>query len=132
MLLIFALSNEPASLSSARSGAIVQAIEKLDVGLSEQVLTFLTRKAAHIVAYFVLGLLMFNAIRGYKWERKYLVLASIAFCCLYAVSDEVHQIFVPGRSGEVRDVLIDTAASGAGVAVYWVVSQSCLKSKNNV
>jgi VanZ family protein len=36
----------------------------------------------------------------------------------YAVTDEVHQLFVSGRSGEVRDILIDTIAGALGIALY--------------
>ena len=38
---------------------------------------------------------------------------------LYAVTDEVHQYFVPGRSCELRDALIDACGVAAGVAIVW-------------
>ncbi len=40
------------------------------------------------------------------------------FVILYAVSDEVHQLFVPGRGGQLTDVIIDTAGAGAGLGIY--------------
>lgn len=43
---------------------------------------------------------------------------ALLICVLYAISDEVHQKFIPGRSGEVRDVIIDTAGASVGISVY--------------
>jgi VanZ family protein len=44
-------------------------------------------------------------------------------CILYAILDEVHQIFIPGRSGEIRDVFIDSSGSGTGILAYLAVSR---------
>ena len=65
---------------------------------------FLVRKAAHFTEYFILSLLLFFALKG-KNRRGYLT-GGIAV--LYAITDEIHQSLIPGRSGNVRDVLIDT------------------------
>jgi VanZ family protein len=43
------------------------------------------------------------------------------FCVLYAVSDEVHQLFVPGRGAQVTDVLIDNAGAFVGIGIYEVL-----------
>lgn len=118
MAVIFLLSGEVSDVSSGRSAAIVRAIQSLDVSTSEDLLTFLTRKAAHITAYFILGVLVYYVIRSYSMTVARGVLIAVIFAGLYAVSDEIHQTFVPGRSGEVRDVLIDTTAAAAGVGVY--------------
>ena len=48
---------------------------------------------------------------------------ALLICVLYAVSDEVHQIFVPGRGAEVKDVLIDSAGASVGVLMYLVISR---------
>ena len=40
---------------------------------------------------------------------------------LYAASDEIHQLFVPGRSGQLRDVLLDSAGVAAGILLAWAV-----------
>jgi len=43
-------------------------------------------------------------------------------CSLYAVTDEIHQLFVPGRSGELRDVMIDSIAALVGVGLcMWMM-----------
>ena len=121
MLVIFYLSSEGSDTSSERSGAIVETIRVVAGGLPNDILTFLTRKAAHMIAYFILGVLMYLVVRTYNLRPRTAILLSIGLVCGYAISDEVHQLFVPGRSGEVRDVLIDTISGAVGVwATYGV------------
>ena len=43
---------------------------------------------------------------------------AIAICVLYAISDEVHQLFVLGRCGQVRDVILDGFGSMVGIGIY--------------
>lgn len=122
MAVIFLLSNEASEASNSRSGVIVDAIATA-VNWPEEVLKFLTRKAAHIFAYFILGLLLYNALRLHVDRLKPRLVAAVVFCCLYAVSDEIHQLLIPGRSGEVRDVVIDTAAAAFGVMLCHKLSR---------
>jgi VanZ family protein len=53
-------------------------------------------------------------------NKKY-ILYSLLICLIYSISDEVHQIFVPGRSGEVFDVLIDTLGSFIGINILYKI-----------
>jgi VanZ family protein len=120
--LIFLFSNEVAKNSSARSAVIVnEIVNTLHVSLSESILTFLTRKAAHIFMYFVLGILIYNVIREYNLVVKRAILFSILFAMIYATTDEMHQLFISGRSGQVSDVMIDTIAASVGVGVYYLL-----------
>lgn len=123
MLAIFLLSNEVSDVSSDRSSAIVGVIESLRINWPQELLTFITRKAAHIFMYFVLGILVFNVVRDYWSSAKRVIVASTVFVMAYAITDELHQLFVPGRSGEIRDVLIDTAAGFVGVILFYCVSK---------
>lgn len=132
MLVIFFMSNEIAGTSSARSDEIVRTIQSIGISTPEGVLTFLVRKAAHISAYFILGILLFNLLEEYGLGVKKMIFASIAIAIIYACTDEIHQIFVPGRSGEVRDVLIDTAGAAAGVVVYAALSSRLYKKSEKV
>lgn len=118
MLVIFLMSNEIAGTSSARSDEIVRTIQSFGVSAPADLLTILVRKAAHIVAYFALGILLFNLLKEYDLGVKTMIFISIGIAMLYACTDEIHQMFVPGRSGEVRDILIDTAGAALGVVVY--------------
>lgn len=126
--LIFYFSSEGSDSSSGRSDAIVEVIRAVGASWPQELLTFLTRKAAHIIAYFILGILAFFAIRQHGLPVRRTILLSIGFVVVYAISDEIHQLFVPGRSGEVRDVLIDSVAGTVGVAAmyaltYWRVKK---------
>jgi VanZ family protein len=67
------------------------------------------RKLAHAAEYAVLGALLVRATSA--------AALSAAIGVLYAITDELHQTFVPGRQGSSRDVLIDTAGVVAGVAL---------------
>ena len=130
MVMIFLLSNEEAVKSSKKSeGLIIKSVE-LFTGKSlsdqekEKVLKYLVfpvRKCAHLSLYLILGILVISLLREYMVINTKLVLLSLLICFLYACSDEIHQLFVPGRSGEVRDVLIDTLGACLGVSFYYLV-----------
>lgn len=115
--MIFYLSSEGHDASSGRSDAIAQALQSAGLHGSTDMMTFVVRKAAHAVAYFVLGCLAVNALRTHRWRAKNVFAAAIAIVVTYAVSDEAHQLFVSGRSGELRDILIDSIAGLTGVAI---------------
>lgn len=124
MALIFLLSAEDAHDSKSRSGAIVGFLQdSFNSDLTDDFLSFLTRKAAHIIAYFILGILLYSIIKTYKLTTKRTIVLCIVLACFYAIFDEIHQLFVPGRSGEIRDVLIDTVAASAGVGIYYISSK---------
>jgi len=75
----------------------------------------------HIVEYFILALLMFRALNG-GLRRKIRVKSStlvVCFSLLYAISDELHQSFVPGRNADPRDVLADFIGIAVGlIAIF--------------
>ena len=93
-----------------------------------QQISFVVRKIGHFGEYGILAvlwsllLLSFSKIRNMK---KYMLLIIPAIICLiYAVSDELHQGFVDGRTPKVMDVVIDTAGglAGAGfVLLIWLI-----------
>lgn len=132
MTLIFLLSNEPASESSRRSGRVVDLLGDYVSTGGEDISTFLVRKSAHIFMFFVLGILLYVLMRSFTVSPKKQVMFSIVFAFCYAVFDEIHQTFVPGRSGEARDVLIDTLGASVGVLVsYFVIRRVASRAKSN-
>ncbi len=54
---------------------------------------------------------------------------TISICFLYALSDEIHQFFVPGRACRILDVLIDTLGSSFFILIYFLYSKFTHKSK---
>jgi VanZ family protein len=69
----------------------------------------LLRKLAHAAEYAVLGLLLWRALES-AWGAFWLAVA-------YAVTDELHQTFVPGRLGSPLDVAVDAAGAAIGIAL---------------
>ena len=114
-LVIFLLSHESADGSQVRSDGIVELLHAIGLGGSADVLSTIIRKAAHLTLYAVLGGLLVWALAAYRNVTAKLVGIAVVIACAYAVTDELHQALIPGRSGEVRDVLIDTAGAMAGV-----------------
>jgi len=118
MALIFMFSNEVAGVSSQRSGTIVNDLQttfSLDANFS--LLEVITRKAAHLTLYFILGGLLFFALYGMRrFSASKSAILAVAATFLYACTDEFHQAFVPGRGSQFTDVLIDTV--GGAVAVF--------------
>ncbi|MCG0239352.1 MAG: VanZ family protein [Firmicutes bacterium] len=82
-----------------------------------EVLNFLLRKAAHLTAFGILALLSRWAFAPHPRSGW----GAWAFATLYAVTDEWHQTYVPGRSGQAGDVVLDSlgAAIALGVWAGW-------------
>lgn len=125
MALIFFLSSQPSegsnSLSKGITKLIIEVLGKflpinieistIDANVSQ--LNHFVRKFAHFFAYMILGIFVSNAL--YKNGNKKVVLYSFVFCFMYAVSDELHQIIVPGRGCQLKDVIIDSVGSITGI-----------------
>ena len=90
--------------------------------------TFIIRKLAHFSEYALLGILAFINLAMVK-KLGYRGLFAAVFSCIYASSDEIHQLFVPGRAGQVRDVLIDTSGAVAGILLAILIRKIWLKSR---
>jgi len=119
LIVIFMFSNQVAVQSSQLSGGVVDAIKPYLPAIPEGLLTFLTRKSAHIGLYFVLSLLTYSIAIEYKLRARAQVMYSWLFVISCASLDELNQLFSPGRSGEPRDVLIDAVAGLVGIMVYY-------------
>ena len=131
MVVIFVLSSEGHDTSSGRSDVIVHVLQSAGLGFAPtDVLTFMTRKAAHTVAYLVLGVLAYSAVRNHGLPARRVAMIAVCIVVAYAISDEVHQLFVPGRSGELRDVLIDSVAGAVGILVSYFIYSKYLLQKS--
>ena len=136
MTLIFLFSAEGREASGDRSGRITRLVVNglypdLDTYPEEQreeirrSVHHAVRKLAHFSEFGLLGVL--SAAWLFHMDSRRLVLnrwvkagISAAFCFLYAVSDEVHQIF-SGRGPAVSDVLIDTSGALAGIGALLLI-----------
>jgi len=72
----------------------------------------------HVIEYGILGFLLFVAMRRTKQiPRSYVLPLAVVFAALYGLSDELHQLFVPGRLCNIKDMLSDFLGSGIGAVL---------------
>ncbi len=86
--------------------AIAQAIEGV------------VRKGAHMTEFAILAVLFYAWMSRWKITRLRRGGFAAAMTIFYACTDEFHQLFVPGRSGRITDVLIDSAGAVIGMALF--------------
>jgi len=80
---------------------------------------FLFKKSAHFVEYAILATLTYRAFLKEKVKNQRAIFFAVIFSFIYAITDEYHQSFVPGRGPAVRDIIIDTL--GAIFATYGLI-----------
>lgn len=81
----------------------------------------IVRKFAHFSVFACLGISVYNLMGAYGIKRLKIVLLASAVCLLYAVSDEVHQLFVSGRACQIKDVFIDFSGSFSAIGLTYLL-----------
>jgi VanZ family protein len=141
MAFIYYQSSLPATLSSEMSGHLERIVAWI-LGKPSESVTFAVRKAAHVTEFTALGISLFYTVRDFlEWrsgttnnavpqnrqttqmiqtEKLRRIVLPWVIGTIYAVSDEVHQLFVDGRAGRVLDVLIDFAGSSLGIIISYI------------
>jgi len=129
MIVIFMLSAQQGTESSHLSDRVAEiVIEKVKVLIPQNAdtgtatsfvwtLKLFLRKSAHFAEYFILGVLVMNAMKAGEMPDLRAFILALLFCVLYAASDELHQYFVPGRDARATDVLIDSIGALAGIGI---------------
>jgi len=84
----------------------LSSLTQFTTGFSEGLDVFV-KKSWHVFAFFILSALVYRAFRSYKFMRGDVLIICFLWSFVYAVSDEIHQLFVPGRHGTIVDVLVD-------------------------
>ena len=114
------LSASTDAFSSANTGGVLEAIVSWLLGhplapASLDAWNLVVRKCAHLTEYGILGALTFRALRGRQklWSWRWAIGAILLAACIASI-DEIHQTFVPSRTGTWHDALLDVA--GATVA----------------
>ena len=115
LVIIFVMSSFNASESSNQSNFIVNLIIKI-FGGNSQLITIIVRDFAHFMEYLILGILCTNLCK--KKKDFWMV---VIFCIIYAITDEVHQMFVPGRAFQLLDIMIDSLGSFLGLVLYRLI-----------
>lgn len=122
MVFIFIQSALSADLSMQESNVVVKWLSSF-LHIQPETLSFIVRKCAHFLEYLVLGISMFVSVRDLsRWKRWKIAIPAFLICAAYAATDELHQMFVQGRSCEVRDILIDSLGALLGILIVFLVS----------
>ncbi len=126
---IFYLSTQPAEISAAESGGICEKILALfdfyrsaaPEAKAEMLESFnnLFRSLAHFGVFFLLSLS--SAFMWKAWDIGWPSSAALITAALYAVTDELHQLFVPGRAFQFTDILIDLAGAFLAALIFFLI-----------
>lgn len=115
-LAIFIMSSFNVEESANQSNFIVNIIASIFNINNISLLSLIIRKLAHFTEYLILGVLVINMFTKNNVKKSYLL--SILLCIIYATSDEIHQIFTPGRACQIKDILIDSIGSITGIYLF--------------
>ena len=129
MIIVFKFSSQPADTSQNTSLNLTKRIVNVFFNNKsstekEQITDKLDpyiRKLAHFTLYAIGGILIANYINTYNIKDKNKIIYSICIGATYACTDEFHQLFVEGRSGQLTDVLIDSLGVATGVCIFLCV-----------
>ena len=137
MIVIFSFSSADANKSTGTSDKVITTMIEIKDKITnneapnneKEIIvknsSFYIRKLAHITEYLILGFLMFNLLNQYSVTNIYY---AIGLSILYSCTDEFHQLFISGRSGSIRDILIDSIGILIGTYLYKLLF---IKNKEN-
>lgn len=152
-VVIFGLSSNNGNDSSSLSNGVISwLLETVVPGYKEwepsrqaevrAMLVYPIRKLAHFFEYAVLGCLatafffQLDAVRAKKASapvekslKKTPAVCAFVFLFLFACTDELHQLFVNGRTGKFSDVLIDTIGASCGIVLVVVIRYFVMRHK---
>ncbi len=140
MALIFFFSSQTAEDSSKASSGLTQKIAEFiacitksgDAEAIRYAIHNLIRKIAHFTLFFMLSVSVANtAFQLFGTEKLKLFIFTSLFCLFYAITDEIHQIFVPGRAGMIKDVIIDLTGAMMGAGVFLLIRYLYKRRKEN-
>lgn len=114
MIFIFLMSSANGETSSDISNSLLMRIIEL-TGLD--ISSHFIRKAAHFSEFAALSFLLSNAVFA-TFNTKKATLIAFPLACLYAVTDELHQLFSDGRACSVKDMLIDSSGALLGTVLF--------------
>ncbi len=94
------------------------------------ILSVMVRKTAHFILYLLFGTISFSLFYLYFPQKLcFTAVFSWIFSTIYAISDEIHQYFIPGRSAEISDVILDSLGALVGILLCITVPLLYKKKK---
>lgn len=132
MTVIFLLSSQDADTSTKVSGGTIEVFAKIFVPGFENMpqiqkdtlienMQHFARKTAHFTAYMGIGIMTAAAMRTYSIKLRYKLIIPAVIGLIYASTDEIHQGFIPGRSPQVSDVLLDFCGVLTGIGIVTLI-----------
>ena len=138
-IFIFSSQNGEASGTTSR-GFTKKVIEilRLDRNLSEnekenliENSQFVIRKLAHFTIYTIAGINIYGFFNTYNMKKKNKILCAVLIGVLYAISDEIHQMFSGERTPAIRDVIIDSCGVLFGIGIFLIIKKLINNIKYN-
>lgn len=131
---IFFLSEQMGSqITSMSDAAVRKAIEFSQPGFQKMtpeqqfsivvIYQYVARKAAHVIAFMLLGALCMTAFYQYRAKRGAQFVSALTVCSVFAGIDEIHQIFVAGRSALITDIFFDTFGALIGIGIVLLIQR---------
>lgn len=118
---IFFNSTRVGEVSSVASDTIAGWFTGLFKGIPLDALTFFIRKLGHMAEFALLGCLISLFFATWRLNGPGIWCASALAALLTACCDEQIQLFIPGRSSEVRDIWVDFLGALAGIGIFWLI-----------
>lgn len=138
IIVIFLFSNQNAKksleLSKGVTYKVVEVVKGKDYpeekkqSLVKELVAFI-RKCAHFFLYFVLAIFVFILLNEFIPINKKIILFTILCCLIYAITDELHQGFINGRSARIFDVFVDTCGSTLSTCIMYTIYKIKLNNK---
>ena len=143
--MIFNFSNQDSDKSGSTSQKLteaitrdIKAIQELNKDEKAKVIDQIEniiRKIAHFSLYALVGFLLMSLLITYNINEKNKIISTVTIGAIYAISDEFHQSFISGRSGQASDVFLDTlgvAVGGLFILLIIKIVNRLKKNKNNL
>lgn len=131
MMVMFNLSSDDKEASSYKSRQVTAAVQQLvnelpeDVKLVDSirnVTEHIVRKTGHVLEYFTLTLLVIIASAMSRRNKRQIFGNAVLIPLLFAISDELHQFYTPGRGPQVTDVAIDSIGILMAITIVFLLS----------
>ena len=135
MLIIFTFSSKNSDSSNSTSKRLIDGgitiyenITNKKVNHKKIInkLNYPVRKVAHFTLYLILGFFVYEFLLLTSIPHKETI--TILLCFIYSLTDEIHQLFVSGRTGQIIDIIIDTMGAITIVLIYKYI----IKRKNSL
>ncbi len=130
--IVFLFSNQSSEISHQISNRMANSIniqqknEWTDASSQKLVLGLSLRKYAHVFLYFIIGIFAFLVVPNKKQSFKRPLIAMV-ICYLSSIFDEIHQYFVPSRTAEFTDTLIDAIGFTISILICWCIGSIIIK-----